>query len=214
MSGRPTVVIADAEPTLRMGVRTALEKGGFRVCAEARDAAEALAAAAEERPDLCLLDVMLPGGGIDVVRQLAERLPETRIVMLTASAKEQDLFDAVTAGANGYLLKDTDPQRLPMALYGVLGGEAALPRALMLRIIEKFRALEAPGREGSAGSTRLTERERAVLDRLRAGRTTAAIANELGISAITARRHISQVVRKLGVSDRQAAVRLAQDPPP
>lgn len=216
MTERPSVLVADAEPALRVGVRLALESGGFQVCAEAANADGAVASALEARPDVCLLAVHMPGGGIEAARRLAELLPDTRVVMLAGSADEQELFEAISAGANGYLLQDTDPARLPLALNGVLGGEAALPRALMLRIIERFRDLEARVRTDSGAATGepMTEREAAVVDLLRDGVPTSAIARRLGISPITVRRHVSQIVRKLGVPDRAAAVRALRERPP
>src|SRR6185436_9962129 len=104
-----TVLIADDHAAARAGVRTALEHGGFVVCAEASDGPGAVDAALRERPDACLLDVHMPGGcGIEAAAEIAARLPGTAIAMLTVSADEEDLFAAIQAGAVGYLLKDVD----------------------------------------------------------------------------------------------------------
>src|SRR5262249_30517065 len=124
------IVLADDHSATRLGVRIALEEGGFRVVAEAGDARGAVEAALEHRPDVCLLDVYMPGGGITAAAELAEALPFMPIVMLTVSDTDEDLFEALRAGARGYLLKDTDPARLPHALRGALNGEAPMPRAL------------------------------------------------------------------------------------
>jgi len=123
-------VLADDHAATRLGVRLALEDAGFRVVAEAADAREAVDAALEHRPDLCLLDVYMPGLGIAAAAELAEALPDMPVVMLSVSDTDEDLFEALRAGACGYLLKDTDPQRLPHALRAVLNGEAPLPRVL------------------------------------------------------------------------------------
>ena len=139
MSTRPTVVIADGHLATRRGVREALEHGGFDVRAEAGDAERAIEASLAERPDLRALDAQMPGGGIEAAAQIAGALPGTRVVMLTAFASDGELFRALGAGASGYLLKDTDPARLPIALRGVLDGEAALPRPLVARVINEFR---------------------------------------------------------------------------
>jgi DNA-binding NarL/FixJ family response regulator len=206
----PTVVLADDHAATRIGIRMSLEDGGFTVVAEADAAAAAVDAALREQPDLCLLDVYMPGGGIMAAAEIHARLPGTRIVMLTVSAGEDDLFAALRAGAVGYLLKDTNPERLPFALRGVLEGEAALPRTLVARVIDEFREGEGrrrrPELEGVGHA--LTDRERDVLLGLRDGRTTADIAQALSISPVTVRRHVSEVLRKLQVPDREAAVRL------
>jgi DNA-binding NarL/FixJ family response regulator len=203
------VLIADDHVVVRMGTRMALEQGGFVVCAEAADGAGAVLAARRERPDACLLDVMMPGGGIEAAAQIAAELPDTAIVMLSVSDNEDHLFDAIRAGASGYLLKDMDLNRLSAALSGVLAGEAAFPRRLMIRVIEEFserqrRRVPLP----AGGRAELTGREWEILELLRAGNTTSATARRLGISQVTVRRHVSDAVRKLRVHDRKAALEL------
>ena len=205
------ILLADDHPATRTGIRVALEENGFDVCAEAGDAEEAIQAALREEPDLCLLDVRMPaGGGIRAAAEISERVPSTAIVMLTVSTEESDLFDSLRAGADGYLLKDTDPDRLPFALQGVLDGEAALPRTLAARVIEEFRSRDGRRRlllERRHGA-KLTTREWEVLEALRLGRSTAEMARDLEVSPVTVRRHVSGIVRKLLVRDRAAAVRL------
>lgn len=210
MSERPTIVIADDHAATRGGVRAALEEGGFDVCAEADDAAGAVEAALRERPDLCLLDIQMPGNGIEAAAEIARGLPGTRVVMLTVSVSDDDLFLALRAGARGYLLKDTDPDRLPLALRGVLNGEAALPRSLVARVLDEFGQPErrSPTPEIDGIKAHLTERERVVLEMLAEGMGTGEIAERLSISPVTVRRHVGEVVGKLRVPDRDAAVRL------
>ena len=206
------VVIADDHAALRGGIRRSLEADGFEVCGEAADAAEAVALAERERPAVCLLDGHMPGGGIHAAERIASAAPETVVVMLTVSRNDDDLFGALRAGAAGYLLKDTDPDRLPHAIRGVLGGEAAVPRDLVARVIDEFRSggttrrLRLPGRRGAA----LTSREWEVLDLMAEGSSTADIAAALGVAPVTVRRHVSAILRKLEVSDRAAAVRLLE----
>jgi DNA-binding NarL/FixJ family response regulator len=204
------IVLADDHATARLGVRLALEDGGFRVVAEAVDARGAVEAALEHRPDLCVLDVYMPGGGIAAAAELTEALPEMPIVMLTVSNTNEDLFEALRAGACGYLLKDTDPQRLPYALRAVLDGEAPLPRVLTAKLITEFRRRGSERRIPSAegGLVTLSERESEVLDLLRTELSTKQIAHRLGISPVTVRRHISELLRKLRVTDRDAALQL------
>ena len=207
-SRAPTAVIADDHPATRLGVRMALIRGGFDVVAEAADRDGAVAAVTRERPDVCLLDVRMPGGGIDAARAIAQALPRTAVVMLTVSTSSDDVLAALRAGAVGYLPKDTSADRLPAALCGVLKGEAALPRALVGMVLNRFRdytaAAVAPVR---VGEVELTARESEILRMLRQGMSTAEIGDALSLSPITVRRHISAGVAKLGVADRSAAIR-------
>jgi DNA-binding NarL/FixJ family response regulator len=204
------VVLADDHATARLGVRLALEDGGFQVVAEAVDARGAVEAALLHRPDLCLLDVHMPGQGIAAAAELSEALPDMPVVMLSVSDTSEDLFEALRAGACGYLLKDTDPQRLPYALAAVLDGEAPLPRVLTARLITEFRRRGSERRTPTAEGdvVTLSERESEVLELLRAELSTKEIAHKLGISPVTVRRYISDLVRKLRVADREAALRL------
>jgi DNA-binding NarL/FixJ family response regulator len=206
--------VADDHPPLRASVRRALEEHGFDVCCEAANADDAVAAAERERPDACLLDVHMPGNGIAAAAQIAALLPETAIVMLTVSDSDEDLFDALRAGAQGYLLKDIDPARLPLALEGVLAGEAALPRALVARVLDEFRARRRRKRlilPGGRGST-LTEREWETLELLAAGLSTAEAAERLLVAPVTVRRHAASIVKKLNVSDRRSLLQLLRGP--
>ena len=204
------VLIADDHPPTRAGVRIALERGGFVVCAEAPDGASAIAAARRERPDVCLLDIHMPGDGIRAAETIARELPETAVVMLTVSRSDADLFDALRVGACGYLLKDIDPARLPLALYGVLDGEAALPRRLVALLIEEFRERRRRRRIplGGRRSVELTDREWEVLDLMREGLSTDEIGGRLFISPVTVRTHVAAILRKLQVPTREAAVAL------
>ena len=212
MSERIRVLLADDHGATRGGVRLALKDDDFEVCAEAGDADGAIAGARRERPDICLLDIYMPGGGIRAAEEIHRELPETAIVMLTVSADAGDLFDALRAGASGYLLKDADPTRLPHALRGVLDGEAALPRTLTARLIEEFRerGRRRRLRLGRQRTVELTPREWDVLELLNERRTTAEMADRLTISPVTVRRHVSEILHKLRVPDRAAALRLLE----
>ena len=203
-------LIADDHPPTRAGIRQSLEAGGFVVCAEAGTAADAIEAARKERPDVCLLDIHMPGTGIKAAERITGELPETVVVMLTVSQSDADLFDALLAGAAGYLLKDMDPDRLPDAVRGVLSGEAALPRALMARVLEEFRVREGRKRLRVFGDRRggLTSREWEVLQLLRDGLSTSDIAERLFVSPVTVRTHVSAILKKLRVPDRAAAIKL------
>lgn len=141
----PTVLLADDHLHFRLALREDLEQAGFRVCAQAGTASEAIDAAVREDPDICLLDISMPGGGLHAAAQIHARLPSTKVVMLTASSSEDDVVEALRAGASGYLLKDDDPTRLAFALRDVLGGVPAFPRRLTRPLFDAARsALEPP----------------------------------------------------------------------
>jgi DNA-binding NarL/FixJ family response regulator len=126
----PVVLLADDHALLRGAVRADLEDHGYTICAEAGDAAGAVDAALRERPDIALLDVRMPGGGIEAARAISTAVPGTRVVMLTVSRNDADVRAAVAAGAVGYLLKDLPADRLAAALQDVLAGEHVLPADL------------------------------------------------------------------------------------
>ena len=203
------VVIADDHPSTRMGVRRALERAGLDVVGEAEDGRGAIAMARQHEPDVCLLDVHMPDGGIAAAAEITGSLPGTAVVMLTVSDEDDDLFAAIRAGASGYLLKDMDPDRLASALQGIVGGEAAVPRSLVARLVEEFRG--AGKRRLSLPDDRtveFTDREWDVLVRLRDGLSTAEMAEQLFVSPVTVRRHLSTAFKKMRVSDRKQALEL------
>jgi DNA-binding NarL/FixJ family response regulator len=215
MSDRIRVLIADDHAPTRQDIKTIIEADPrFEVVAEAADASSAVQGAITEGPDLCLLDINMPGNGTAAAWEISSRLPDAKIVMLTVSHDDRDLFASLRAGASGYLLKDIDPDRLPHALYDVLRGEAAaIPRALVARIIQEFRDTSPRRRSVVNERTQapLTSREWEVLEFLRGGLSTADIAARLSVSAATVRSHVAAVLRKLRVPDRESAVRLFEE---
>lgn len=215
MSPPYRVLIADDHAPTREDLARELGRHpSFDICAEVGDAPAAVRAALEQRPDLCLLDIRMPGSGVAAAWEISARLPQAKVVMLTISDDDADLFPALRAGAAGYLLKDIARERLPVALLDVLEqGAAAMSRRLMSRVLDDYRDrgprrrsvwLERPG-------TELTSREWQVLDLMRRGRSTAQIARELSLSRVTVRTHVHSLVRKLGVADREEAVRLFEE---
>jgi DNA-binding NarL/FixJ family response regulator len=204
----PTVLIADDHPLIRVGVRGALQRGGWIVCAEATDAAGAVEAAVREQPDACLLDIRMPGGGIEAAAEIARRVPRSAIVMLTVSRDDGDLLDALRAGAVGYLLKDTDPDRLPLALRGVLDGEAALPRHLVSLVIDDFRGRDRRTSLLRRRGESLTEQEWEVVELMSEGFTTFQIADRLFIEPAAVRARVASILEKLQVPSGRAALRL------
>jgi DNA-binding NarL/FixJ family response regulator len=204
------VLIADDHAHTRAGIRVALEAAGFDVCADAATGRRALELALEHRPDVALLDIHMPDGtGIWAAYEITEAMPGTVVVMLTYSREDEDLFGALRAGAAGYLLKDTDPDRLVPALRSALAGEVTFPRSLMSRIVDAFEPQpKQPRPEVAAG---LTAREREVAALLRDGGSTEAIAETLQMSPTTVRVHIGNIVKKLRVDSREAAAQLLKD---
>jgi DNA-binding NarL/FixJ family response regulator len=206
----PRVLIADDHAPTRAGVRMALERDGIEVCAEVKDASEAVEAAMRERPDLCLLDVHMPGGGPSAASKITSHLPGTMVVMLTVSRDNADVLESLRRGAVGYLLKDMNPASLPVAVRAALGGEGVLPRTLSAGLIEEFRKrpesrrLTAQPRDAPS----LSAREWEILELLSEGAATVEMAERLFLSQVTVRRHISSILGKLGVASREEAVRL------
>lgn len=203
------VLIADDHAPTRDDVRRALTEGGLIVCAEAADAARAVQQALETRPDICLLDLRMPGSGVAAAWEISARLPTTKVVMLTVSDDDASLFAALRAGAVGYLVKDLDLGILPRALQDTVNGKAAIPRSLVTRLVKEFHANDPRFRttavSGELG-VRLTSREWDVLAALADGMSTREIGRSLRLKQSGVRAHISSIVRKLGVKNREQAI--------
>ncbi len=209
---RLSVVMADDHARTRGVIRAALEADGCQVLGEGASAADAIALATKHRPDVVLLDIHMPGSGIAAAQQIAKALPETAIVMLTASSEDEDLFDSLRAGASGYLLKGSDPARLGDTLRGVLAGEGAMAPQLVGRIMDEFRA-PSKRRLGrtSPAAAKLSAREWEVMQLLGEGLSTEEVASRLFLSSTTVRVHVSTVLKKLRVKNRQSAFNLLRD---
>ncbi len=209
--GRRVLIADDHAPTRAM-MRRAVEDGGFHVCADVRDAAGAIRAARETRPDVVLLDVRMPGGGIHAADVIGTEQPDLPIVMLTISDDDSDLFSALAAGASGYLLKGQDPATIPEALSMVLSGEAALSRPLVKRLVQEYRDRDARQRMRARlpRGARLTPKEWEVLELLNDGLGTAEIARELFVADVTVRSHLAAIIRKLQAKDRAGVLRMVR----
>ena len=202
----PHVLIADGNAATLAGLRLALSSSGFDVVGEARERGAAVDAARAVRPDLALVSVDLPGGGLEAVRTISGDVPAARVVVLSSRPDGEELVASVLAGASGYLAASMSLARLPDALRGVLAGEVALPRAHTAHLLEELRSRNA-GRALIAAHTsaQLSEREWQVLQFLAADASTATMAQRLGISQVTVRRHVSSLLSKLDVPDRASA---------
>jgi DNA-binding NarL/FixJ family response regulator len=201
------VLLVEDHALVRSAIRQALEAPDVTVVGEARSAEEALEMAPRLRPDLVLLDIDLPGmSGIDAVRELAPRLPDTRVVMLTVSTDRRDLLDAVRHGAFGYLTKDLSGEALLRAVRGIRRGDLPMSRVHAALVVDH---LARSGRSGASAADEvgglLSAREQEVLRLLAEGMTDREIASALAISPRTVESHVSSVLRKLGVRNRAEA---------
>jgi DNA-binding NarL/FixJ family response regulator len=203
------VLVADDHAPTRETICAVLNRQeDFEVCGSVPDAPRAVAMSVRRHPDLCLLDIRMPGNGISAAWEITARLPSTKVVMLTVSRDDDDLFAALRAGASGYLLKDLDPGRLPEALRATLRGEAAINAGLVTRLIQEFRDRSPKRRVLAAGlpAGQLTSREWEVLELLREGLGTMDIAARLVVTPATVRSHVASILKKLRVPDREAAL--------
>lgn len=209
-SDGPRVILVEEHPTLRAAVRKVLEADGFAVPAEASTAEEGLEAVLRERPDACLVGSQMPGS-LQMIAGITDPQNgcDTVVIILTASRSTESMIDAIRAGAVGYLLKEMNPERIPAAVRGVLAGEAAMPRTLVVRLIKEVQRLgRGPMLSGNSGLVELTPRQWEVLSLMADRLSTGEIAQRLRLSPVTVRRHISVLLGKLGVADRDAAVLL------
>jgi DNA-binding NarL/FixJ family response regulator len=194
MTTRARVLVADNAMT-RLGVKMALD-GVAVVCGEADDHRAAVRLAANLRPDVVLAGRSLSGGGIETIREIASAVPGIPIIFISDTDAPADLLAALRAGAVGYVPAGFHGSQLQRAVSAVLSHEAAVPRSMVIDLIDELRALER------AANPLLTEREAEILSLLRDGQTTAQIAGRLGIAATTVRRHISKLLRKTGAHAR------------
>lgn len=202
------VVIADRSAFVRMAVRSALVPAGIAVVAEAGDAATARSEILAHRPDAVLFDAELDEH-MAVVATLRRELPGTALIILSPDESETRALAAVSAGAFGFVPKHTPPERLPDIVRGAVAGEAAIPRRLVRRLLERI--ARPPASSAAPRSIDpLRPREREVLDRMARGMTDRHIGAELHLSEVTVRRHASSAARKLGARRRQDAVAVFQ----
>ncbi len=201
-----TILLADADRPHRRGVRVALEADGFIVVAETDDAAHAIVSASRLQPDICLIDIELPGGGHNAIARIAKATPKTLIVVLSLSDRAGDVVAAVTRGASGYLLKGLNSERLASTLRAAFAGEPAVARSLVPHLVAEIRRESTRRLTLQEGAVTLTPREWEVGEMLVAENSTAEMADRLGVSPITVRRHIGELLRKLDAETREEAV--------
>jgi DNA-binding NarL/FixJ family response regulator len=208
------VVVADDQTLVRAGFRAILEaEDDIEVVGEAADGAAALAIAEREQPDVVLMDIRMPGlDGIEATRRIAAdpRLRNVRVVILTTFETDEYIFDAIRAGASGFLLKDTDPADLLRAVRVVVQGDALLAPSVTRRLIADVAARARTG-SPAPGLDDLTEREREILVVVASGASNDEIGDRLSISPTTVKTHVSRVMGKLDARDRAQLVVMAYE---
>jgi DNA-binding NarL/FixJ family response regulator len=204
------VIVADDDPLARRLVRDALQLADIIVVADATDGREAVELAKYYRPDVVLMDVVMPGvDGLKATEQITREVPETRVVMLTGTNEDELGLLGLKAGAVGFITKDVSVDAVPRAVRGVHAGEAAISGVLSRRIVTELQSLPPGGIGVRPVRSPLTPREWEVLDLLCQDKDTQEIADVLFLSVETVRSHIKNMLRKLGVRSRQEAVALA-----
>jgi DNA-binding NarL/FixJ family response regulator len=199
---RITVLIADDHELVRYALRGMIEAGeGMDVVGEAADTESAISECVKLSPDVLLLDMRMPGkGGVEVCRRVRDEAPDTRVLVLTSFEEDDEVFGVLSAGASGYLLKDTRPERIMNAIRAVVEGQSVFDSAIASRVIV--------GRPPSQTDVEdpLSERENEVLALMARGMTNRAIGHSLWIGEATVKTHVSHILRKLNQSDRTQAV--------
>jgi DNA-binding NarL/FixJ family response regulator len=196
------VLVVDDHPIFRDGLRAALRSDDVTVVGEAATADEAVAACSDVRPDVVVMDLQLPGGGVEATARILAASPGVRVLVLTMSGDRAAVNAAVRAGARGYLVKGADRDELLGAIRAVASGEAVFGAGVAQVVLDSMAAHPA------APFPQLTAREREVLALVAEGLTNAAIARRLFVTPKTARNHVSNVLAKLGVTSRDAAAAL------
>ena len=197
------VMLVEDHPLVRSAIRQTIDVPGIEVIAEAGSAEQALELVRQHQPDVMLVDLDLPGmNGVQLVRELAPRLPDCKIVMLTGSARNDDVVAAIRSGAVGYLTKDMAPDALVRSLKGIRDGDLPMPRKLAAQLVKHLLKPTASGNHGG-----LSEREQEVLRLVADGLTDREIGRGLGISPRTVGRHVGNILAKLGVRNRSEAAR-------
>lgn len=203
------ILVADDHEIVRFGLRTLIENHpGFSVVAEAAAVTDVVRQTLLLKPDVVVMDIRLLGGsGIDACRRIMDQAPDTKVIMLTSYAEDEMLFDAIGAGACGYVLKQIGNEDLIRALETVARGEALLDPTLTQRVFDRVR--EATRREQAGAFESLTDQELRVLAQVSEGRTNRQIADELYLGEGTVRNYVSSILSKLNLSNRTEAAAYA-----
>ncbi len=203
------IIIVDDHEVVRLGLRALLEKQpGFTVVDEAGNAKEAVQKALQHRPEVVVLDIRLPGGsGIDACREIVTAAPEVKVIMLTSFAEDDMLFEAIAAGASGYVLKQIGGDDLVRAIEAVGRGDSLLDPTLTQRVFARVR--EAQRKDEQSAFSQLTEQEMRVLGLVAEGKTNREIAQQLFLGEGTVRNYVSSILSKLALTNRAEAAAYA-----
>ena len=211
MTGPIRLAVVDDHPLFREGVaRSLLEIGGFEIVAEGGSADDAMRIAAETRPDILLLDLSMPGGGLQAVVETLRHRPDQKIVVLTVSEANDDIAQALANGARGYVLKGVGSKSLAEILRSVAAGETYLSPVLSARLLTSLASRTRDSTEATPIST-LTLREQEILDQVAAGLSNKRIALALRLQEKTVKHHMTRILAKLGVQNRTEAAMLLRD---
>ncbi len=207
--GRLRIILVDDHEIVRLGLRTLLARyGQFEIVAEASDAPEALAMVELHRPDVVVMDIRLPGkNGVEVTQEITELYPDVRVIMLTSYADEDVLFDAIAAGASGYVLKQIGSDDLVKALERVGRGESLLDPAVTQKVFQRVRQHARKAEDASFGA--LTDQEIHILSLITEGMTNKEIAGRVFLSEKTVRNYVSSILAKLDLQSRAEAAAYA-----
>lgn len=206
------ILLIDDHTLFREGLESLLAHRGIKMVASVGSGEEGLELAAELKPDVVLLDMRMPGmGGLEVLRRIRQQGLEMAVVMLTTSTDERDLIESLRAGAQGYLLKDMEPDALVVALRDIVAGKTVVAPELAAVLARAVQGGETASEEEDPGDpfARLTPRETEILSLLAEGQSNKAIARNLGISDGTVKLHVKAILRKLGVHSRVEAAVMA-----
>jgi DNA-binding NarL/FixJ family response regulator len=204
------LLLADDHALFRKGLVSLLKRQEeFEVVGEAENGDEAIKKAKQLKPDLVLMDIHMPiTNGIEATRRITEMLPSTRVVILTVSEDDKDLFEGIKCGAHGFLLKKLEPEELFAMLRGVFEGEAPISRTTASKILNEF-VLQAKKKSTAEGEEELSAREKEVLQSLASGLTNKEIGNNLGIAENTVKNHLKNILAKLHLENRVQAATYA-----
>jgi DNA-binding NarL/FixJ family response regulator len=209
---KTTVMLVEDHALVRTAVRQAITSAEIEVVAELSTAEAAIGPALELRPDIILLDIDLPGmSGLQFVREVAPRLPGTKIIMLTVSAAHRDIVEAVRYGAAGYLTKDLTPEALMRSIQGARNGDLPMPRKMAAEVMADLARSSRRGGEAGRELPRLTDRETEVLRLISDGLTDREVSVALRISIRTVETHVSNILHKVGVRSRSDAARVYRE---
>lgn len=206
-----SIIVVDDHAIFRMGVAQAIRAVGlFEIVGEGSSAADAIALATKLNPDVVLLDISMPGGGLDAARQIRQQLPDVKVVILTVSEEDHDVLNAVEAGVSGYILKGVSVDQLAHILGRVVEGETYVPPNLGIKLLNALRVGdERPGEGIDKRMSSLSPRERLTLRFIAEGLSNREIAEAMGVQTKTVKFHVSNLFQKLGIRNRVEAAMLA-----